>query len=44
MEVNSFPMLEGIEEATGIDIAEQIIKFTERNVEKKKRKRDKVGA
>lgn len=44
MEVNSFPMLEGIEEATGIDIAGQIVEFTEKNVEKKKRKRDKVGA
>ncbi len=44
MEVNSFPMLEGIEEATGIDIAGQIIEYIEKNVEKKKRKRDKVGA
>lgn len=44
MEVNSFPMLEGIEEATGIDIAGQIIEFIEKNVENKKRKRDKIGA
>lgn len=44
MEVNSFPMLEGIEEATGIDIAGQIIEHIEKNVEKKKRKRDKIGA
>ncbi len=44
MEVNSFPMLEGIEEATGIDIAGQVIEFIEKNVENKKRKRDKVGA
>ncbi len=43
MEVNSFPMLEGIEEATGRDIASQIIAYVEGNVPKKRR-RDKVGA
>ncbi|MBT8256556.1 MAG: 30S ribosomal protein S6--L-glutamate ligase [Bacteroidia bacterium] len=32
LEVNSSPGLEGIEEATGVDIANTIIKFIERNV------------
>jgi ribosomal protein S6--L-glutamate ligase len=31
MEVNSSPGLEGIEKATGIDVAQSIIKFIERN-------------
>jgi len=43
MEVNSFPMLEGIEAATGKDIASEIIAYLERSVPKKRR-RDKVGA
>ena len=29
MEVNSSPGLEGIEESTGIDVAEEIIKYLE---------------
>jgi ribosomal protein S6--L-glutamate ligase len=33
LEVNSSPGLEGIEGATGMDIASQIIKYVERNVE-----------
>ena len=33
LEVNSSPGLEGIEEATGMDIAGQIIKYIERNAE-----------
>ena len=33
LEVNSSPGLEGIENATGTDIAGQIIKYLERNVE-----------
>ena len=32
MEVNSSPGLEGIESATGIDIAKSIIRYVERNV------------
>ncbi len=43
MEVNSFPMLEGIEAATGKDIAGEIIAYIERSLPKKRR-RDKVGA
>lgn len=35
LEVNSSPGLEGIEKATGIDIAEKIIEFIERNQSKK---------
>ncbi|MBA2653653.1 MAG: 30S ribosomal protein S6--L-glutamate ligase [Gammaproteobacteria bacterium] len=35
MEVNSSPGLEGIERATGIDVASQIIKFIESNVKKR---------
>ncbi|MFM8938501.1 MAG: 30S ribosomal protein S6--L-glutamate ligase, partial [Phenylobacterium sp.] len=31
MEVNSSPGLEGIEKATGVDVAEAIIRFIERN-------------
>jgi ribosomal protein S6--L-glutamate ligase len=33
MEVNSSPGLEGIEKATGIDIAGKIIEFLERHAE-----------
>jgi ribosomal protein S6--L-glutamate ligase len=32
IEVNSSPGLEGIEQATGRDIAAQIIKYVEKNV------------
>ena len=32
MEVNSSPGLEGIEAATGVDIAKSIIRYIERNV------------
>jgi ribosomal protein S6--L-glutamate ligase len=32
IEVNSSPGLEGIESATGVDIAGQIIKYIEKNV------------
>ena len=34
MEVNSSPGLEGIEEATGTDVAEKVIEFVERNAER----------
>lgn len=43
LEVNSSPGLQGIENATGIDVAAEIIKFCEDNKEKAKRP-DKVGA
>lgn len=42
MEVNAFPMLTGIETATNIDIADEIIQHLERSVGVKP-KRDKVG-
>lgn len=38
LEVNSSPGLEGIEKATGVDIAEEIITFIENSLGKKKRK------
>lgn len=43
MEVNSSPGLEGIEKATGIDVAGKIMQFIEDGV-KKRRKRDNIGA
>jgi ribosomal protein S6--L-glutamate ligase len=43
LEVNSSPGLEGIEKATGIDIADKLIEFVETGA-KSKRKVDKVGA
>lgn len=42
LEVNSSPGLEGIEKATGVDIAGSIVQFIERN--KTKRKRAKIQA
>lgn len=39
LEVNSSPGLEGIEKATGVNIAGEIIKFIEESVEKKIRKK-----
>lgn len=46
LEVNSSPGLEGIENATGVDIAGKIIEYLERNAGKKKGKiqKDKVNA
>ena len=38
LEVNSSPGLEGIEEATGIDVAGKVIEFLERRVNQPKRK------
>jgi ribosomal protein S6--L-glutamate ligase len=32
LEVNSSPGLEGIEEATGVDVAAKIVEFLEKNV------------
>lgn len=43
IEVNSSPGLEGIEKATGKDIASKVIKFVETNA-RRKPKKDKVGA
>lgn len=44
IEVNSSPGLEGIEEATKVDIAGKIIKYLEQNAGKKKIQKDKVNA
>ena len=38
MEINSSPGLEGIEKATGIDVAKEIIKFMEKNAKPNKTK------
>ncbi len=43
LEVNSAPGFEGIEAATGRNIAEQVIEYIEKNVSQRNRK-DKVGA
>jgi len=43
LEVNSSPGLEGIEKATGIDIADKLIEFVETGAQSKRRV-DKVGA
>ena len=43
LEVNSTPGLEGIEKATGKDIAGKIVEYIENNVGKR-RKKDRVGA
>lgn len=44
IEVNSSPGLEGIERATGVDIAGKIIKFLEQKPDRKKVQKDKVNA
>jgi ribosomal protein S6--L-glutamate ligase len=44
MEVNSSPGLEGIEKATGINIAGKIIEYLEKNVYRNKVQKDKVNA
>lgn len=44
MEVNSSPGLEGIEKATGINIAGKIIEYLEKNVYRNKIQKDKVNA
>lgn len=43
LEVNSSPGLEGIEKATGINIAGKIIEYIERNAKKRKSTKDKIG-
>lgn len=42
MEVNSSPGLEGIEKATGVNVADKIIRFIEKNAHK--RKSDRIGS
>ena len=45
LEVNSSPGLEGIENATGIDIAGKIVEYLEKNIKPKKRiQKDKINA
>ncbi|MEM7109253.1 MAG: 30S ribosomal protein S6--L-glutamate ligase [Bacteroidota bacterium] len=44
LEVNSSPGLEGIETATGVDIADKIIEYIEQSASKKRRPKDKVKA
>lgn len=44
LEVNSSPGLEGVEKATGVDVAGKVIEYIERNIDKPSRKKDKVGA
>lgn len=43
LEVNSSPGLKGIEESTGVDIAQKIIEYVENNADKKAKLKDKVG-
>ena len=44
IDVNSSPGLEGIEKATGIDIASEVIKYIERSIKQPVRKRkDSIG-
>jgi ribosomal protein S6--L-glutamate ligase len=44
LEVNSSPGLEGIESATGIDIADKIIQYIERGISMKRKPKDRVKA
>ncbi len=44
LEVNSSPGLEGIEKATGVDIAGKIVEYVERSVAKKRKPKDKIKA
>lgn len=44
LEVNSSPGLEGIETATGADIAGKVIEFIEQSVAKKRRPKDRIKA
>ncbi len=44
LEVNSSPGLEGIEKATGVDIAGKIIEYIEQSVAKKSLPKDKIKA
>ena len=44
LEVNSSPGLEGIEKATGVDIAGKIIQYIEASVARKRRPKDRIKA
>lgn len=44
LEVNSSPGLEGIEKATGVDVAGKIVEYIEQTAKKKKLPKDKVKA
>ncbi len=44
LEVNSSPGLEGVETATGVDVAGKIIEYIEKHIKKPKQKKDKIGA
>ncbi|MGB3619530.1 MAG: 30S ribosomal protein S6--L-glutamate ligase [Catalinimonas sp.] len=44
LEVNSSPGLEGIERATGINVAGKIVEYLERNASKRRAQRDKINA
>jgi len=44
LEVNSSPGLEGIEKATGVDIAGKIIQYIENSIVRKKRPKDRIKA
>jgi ribosomal protein S6--L-glutamate ligase len=44
LEVNSSPGLEGIETATGVDIASKVVEYIERSVKKKRRPKDRIKA
>lgn len=44
LEVNSSPGLEGIEAATGVDVAGAMIEYVERQIARRERKRRKTGA
>lgn len=45
LEVNSSPGLEGVEKATGVDVAGKIIEYIENNIDKSHHsKKDKIGA
>jgi ribosomal protein S6--L-glutamate ligase len=44
LEVNSSPGLEGIETATGIEIASRIVEYIERSLAKKRIPKDRIKA
>lgn len=44
LEVNSSPGLEGVEKYTGVNVADKIITYIEKNIDKPQKHKDKVGA
>lgn len=44
LEVNSSPGLQGVENYTGVDVADKIIAYVENNINKPQKHKDKVGA